>query len=35
LVGNSFLNRRVDTLAVRLSVGVERLIDVSRSPQQG
>ncbi|AWT59174.1 MAG: hypothetical protein DF168_00355 [Candidatus Moanabacter tarae] len=35
LVGNSFLTRRVDTLAVRLSVGVERLIDISRSPRRG
>ena len=34
LVGNSFLTRRVDTLAVRLSVGVERLIDISRAPKK-
>ncbi len=34
LVGNSFLIRRVDTLAVRLNVGVERLIDISRAPKK-
>ncbi|MEM7671831.1 MAG: MotA/TolQ/ExbB proton channel family protein [Verrucomicrobiota bacterium] len=29
LVGNSFLHRRIDVLATRLEVGVERLIDIS------
>jgi hypothetical protein len=27
-VGNSFLNRRVELLATRLEMGVERLIDL-------
>ena len=31
LVGNSFLIRRVDTLAARLDVGVERLIDLRKN----
>jgi biopolymer transport protein ExbB len=31
LVGNAYLLRRVDTLAARLNVGVERLIDLSKS----
>ena len=31
LVGNSFLHRRIDILAARLEVGVERLIDISKS----
>jgi biopolymer transport protein ExbB len=30
LVGNSYLNRRVDLLSARLDMGVERLIDLSR-----
>lgn len=30
LVGNSYLTRRVDVLAARLYVGVERLIDLSK-----
>jgi biopolymer transport protein ExbB len=30
LVGNSYLSRRVDMLAVRINMGVERLIDLSR-----
>ncbi|MGJ3244207.1 MAG: MotA/TolQ/ExbB proton channel family protein [Opitutales bacterium] len=31
LVGNAYLLRRVDTLAARLNVGVERLIDLSKN----
>ncbi|MGA2052125.1 MAG: MotA/TolQ/ExbB proton channel family protein [Opitutales bacterium] len=30
LVGNSYLNRRVDLLSARLDMGVERLIDLAR-----
>ena len=30
LVGNSYLHRRIDILAARLEVGVERLIDISQ-----
>jgi biopolymer transport protein ExbB len=30
LIGNSFLNRRVDLLSARLDMGVERLIDLTK-----
>ncbi len=33
LVGNSYLYRRVDTLAARMNVGVERLIDILKKKQ--
>ena len=34
LVGNSYLTRRIDTLAARLNVGVERLIDIARKEHE-
>lgn len=30
LVGNSYLNRRIDTLAAQINVGIERIIDLRR-----
>lgn len=35
LVGNAFLSRRVESLAARLNVGVERLIDLTERQQFG
>lgn len=35
LVGNSYLNRRVETYAARINVGVERLIDLKRERLAG
>ena len=34
LVGGSYLNRRIDTLAAQLSVGVERLIDLAKKKKE-
>lgn len=34
LIGSAYLNRRVESLAAQLGVGVERLIDLSRKKRQ-